>query len=73
VKPKDIRKLRGSMTRETFSLLMGISIPSLWRWETGGSKPEGAALRLLEMVADERKSMIDLLSKYVSRRLRKTV
>jgi DNA-binding transcriptional regulator YiaG len=66
---KEIRKIRGNMSRETFSLLVGVSVPSLWRWETGEASPEGAGLRLLELIKDKR-VMVTMLRDYVSRRIK---
>ena len=45
-----IRKVRGKMTRAIFATLIGTSEITIWRWESGGAKPEGAALRLLELL-----------------------
>jgi DNA-binding transcriptional regulator YiaG len=68
--PKDIKKIRGDISREEFSLLLGVSSVTLWRWEQGGARPEGASLRLLEILSKDRKQTITLLSKYAQERLK---
>lgn len=58
MKPEHIKKVRGRMTRETFAALVGTSSITIWRWENGASKPEGAALRLLELLSRNRKQVL---------------
>lgn len=67
--PKDIRKIRGDLSREIFGMLVGTSSVTVWRWEKGEASPEAGSLRLLELLEKDRKTTIGMLSKYVQERL----
>lgn len=68
--PKDVKKIRGNLSRAVFAMMIGTSEITVWRWENGDSKPEGASLRLLELIAKNRKETISLLSKYIQEHLK---
>ena len=68
--PKDVKKIRGDLSRAVFAMMIGTSEVTVWRWENGDSKPEGASLRLLELMSRNRKETIHLLSKYVQEHLK---
>lgn len=61
--PKEIEKIQGKMDYSTFGALIGVSSVTAWRWAHGEAHPEGASLRLLELLRDDRDTMIKLLSK----------
>lgn len=65
MKPRDIKKIRGDLTRAVFAMMLGTSEVTVWRWENGSSKPEGGTLRLLELMESNRKETIRLLSKRI--------
>ncbi len=53
--PKQIRKLRGALgltQRELAERIAGHRV-SVARWETGASRPTGAYLKLLEVLAEQ--------------------
>ena len=67
--PKEIEKIQGRMDFSTFGALVGVSTVTAWRWVHGTARPEGAALRLLELLRDERSTMIELLSRRAQKEL----
>jgi len=68
--PKDVKKVRGDFSRAIFAMMIGTSEVTVWRWENGDARPEGASLRLLELMSENRKETINLLSKYVQGQLK---
>ena len=67
--PKDIKKIRGNLSRAVFAMMLGTSEVTVWRWENGSSKPEGGTLRLLELMSSNRKETVRLLSKRIQESL----
>lgn len=53
--PSLIKDLRGKLelSQERFAARIGVSLPTISRWETGKSKPEGATLHMLEGLVRE--------------------
>lgn len=70
MRPKDVKKVRGDLSRAVFAMMIGTSEVTIWRWENGDAKPEGASLRLLELMQEHRKETINLLSKHVQGQLK---
>jgi DNA-binding transcriptional regulator YiaG len=68
--PKDVKKVRGDLSRAVFAMMIGTSEVTIWRWENGDAHPEGASLRLLELMQGHRKETIQLLSKHVQGQLK---
>lgn len=73
VPPKKIRSLRGRMPRLNFAGLLGVSQITLWRWEEGRAEPEGASLRLLELLRDYRSETLGLLLRFSRSKLEEIV
>lgn len=67
--PKNIKKVRGDLSRAVFAMMLGTSEVTVWRWENGSSKPEGGTLRLLELMSSDRKETMKLLSKKIQESL----
>lgn len=67
--PKDIRKIRGELSRAAFAMMVGTSEVTIWRWENGEAYPEAGSLRLLELMESDRKATIGMLSKHVHDRI----
>ena len=69
---KDIKKIQGDLNCQSFGLLTGVSTVTVWRWRTGSAKPEGAALRLLELIRDK-KITLSMLRDYIGSRMKKSI
>ena len=56
VTPAGIRTLREALnlTREAFAARLGVSAQSIFRWETGRSRPARSTLRRLESLRKKR-------------------
>lgn len=64
-----VKELRGEIDQTDFAILLGVSPVTIWRWENGRAKPEGASLVLLELVRDYRREALKLLWKRAKSRL----
>lgn len=45
--PQEIRALRGALSQEDFAALLGVTVFTVCRWETGRFKPSRLALAAL--------------------------
>ena len=61
-------KIRGKIPRPTFALLLGISPITLWKWETGRTKPEAASVTLLELLKEHPREILAFLRKRQAKR-----
>ena len=52
--PQEIRQVRLmlNMTQKTFAACIGVSLKSIEAWESGRSRPDGAARRILGLMKD---------------------
>lgn len=71
IRPTDIPRLvheirhRTGLTQEQFAARLGVTFPTINRWENGRTKPSPLALRQLEMLLHELGSSgTDLLAEY---------
>lgn len=71
--PVKIKKIRGKITRAIFATLIGTSEITIWRWETSAAKPEGAALRLLELMTQYREETLGHLMELTQTDFRKSI
>ena len=56
LKPKQIKELRISLglNQKEFSDALGVSFETVAKWEQGGNKPHGIALRFMEIISNHR-------------------
>ncbi len=66
---KEIKAIRGQLDEAEFALLLGVNPSTIWRWECGGTPPNGASLTLLELLRDHRRETIKLLWKRLKPRM----
>jgi DNA-binding transcriptional regulator YiaG len=71
--PKDVKKIRGKLSRSEFGLALGVSSITVWRWEAGQAKAEGASLRLLELLRTHRHVTMKLLNRYLISSIEKSL
>lgn len=52
---EEIRQIRieKQMTQKTFADVLGVSVKSVEAWEAGTNKPNGSAVRLLQLIEKE--------------------
>jgi putative transcriptional regulator len=62
VNVKKVRQQTG-LTQAEFATTFGVGLGTLRHWERGDRKPQGAALVLLNLVAKEPKTVLEVLAK----------
>lgn len=62
-RPADVRAVREKLktTQEQFALLIGVSVATLRNWEQGRRSPDGPALALLRVAAQNPKAVVAAL------------
>jgi len=58
------------MSRSEFGKILGVDERSIWRWESGGSKPRGSAVSVLDGIQfalQENPDSIDEIIKYLQK------
>ncbi len=72
--PDQIKKLRMrlKLTQPQFAELVGIkNVPTISRWENGRVQPSGAALRVMEMIAEQKRISLEPSGEKKSRKERR--
>lgn len=57
MEPNEIKRLREKLNKsqEEFAQLVGVSLQTIYRWETGKTKPSRLALKALQELEDRLK------------------
>lgn len=60
MKPNEIKKLRLSLglSQKEFANFLAVSYETVAKWEQGGNQPQGVALRLMDILANQREDLI---------------
>ncbi|WP_338635777.1 helix-turn-helix domain-containing protein [Spirobacillus cienkowskii] len=64
MKPNQIKKLRLSLglSQKEFANFLAVSHETVAKWEQGGNKPKGVALRLMDILANQGEDLIKKVS-----------
>ncbi|MES2615705.1 MAG: helix-turn-helix domain-containing protein [Bdellovibrionota bacterium] len=62
MKPNDIKSLRLSLglSQKEFSDALGVSYETVAKWEQGGNKPQGIALRFMQLIKEHKNILEDI-------------
>lgn len=65
---QDIKTLRANnhMTQKVFAELLGVTPKAVQAWEKGTNKPTGSAIRLLQLLEEDSKNVLDTILIYSS-------
>lgn len=63
---KDIKMIRSNnhMTQKVFAELLGVTPKSVEAWEKGTNKPTGSAIRLLQLLEEDSKNVLENILTY---------